>query len=368
MLIIGSRRATPAGLVTDFVLNPYIAASAHHRPVGTGAQFAAADHPETLSWMDWKDQRNSPGGPNLNIGFPFGRPYYPINNNSPRADILRVPKPPYDGEFIDIPAYNVPVPAGGIPHMKPGHAGDDSEMCLINEETGEVWEYRGADVQPGYPAPFHRWNAGSLQKHWVIPNGNPNVGRTSGLGHGLFGGDRVGPSASGVGSRFGVVMANEMNGLEPIRHVWQIAMPRKQFHGQPPNNERKQMLSRQRVLPATSIDGRLGDNDNVGHVVYGRVYALPLSVNINSFGFTAQERLIAQSWQEYGIVPVDGAGAVAFRADQYCTATHRDRIRRVWMEVADLMRPILNSAWDPNDRLKPTGGGDPIAPNSAYDA
>jgi hypothetical protein len=96
--------------------------------------------------------------------------------------------------------------------------------------------------------------------------------------------------------------------------------------------------------------------------------SLPHGFNINTFGFNAMQLKIAAAVRDYGLVMVDSAGGMPLRGDQGITTTQRDQIVNCLNQLKPHMRLILNSAWDPNDRRKPTGGGTPRAPNRAFDA
>ncbi len=56
-------RAESCAAPADWYLNPFTARSAHHRPIGTGARYAAAAHPATRDWLKARSFGISGGRP-----------------------------------------------------------------------------------------------------------------------------------------------------------------------------------------------------------------------------------------------------------------------------------------------------------------
>jgi hypothetical protein len=194
-------------------------------------------------------------------------------------------------------------------------------------------------------------------------NGNPTAGQyrtwdIKGLGHGTRMGGRLGTSASGVAALFGVLRSNEMNAPgRKIEHALQMALP-----AHPGCNV---MLSKDILLPAVSRDnGASNPANNLGHIPYGALLALPPSVNIDSLGLSEPGKRLAQAIRDYGIYVVDTGGCSngAIRADQY---VDKSKIKADITKIYPLIRRVLN-----NDVLGSpvAGGGDPLAPNCAFDA
>lgn len=355
MLLFGSNRATlvsePSG---DLFSNPFIADSAHHRPIGSDAVYAAETHPAVVDFRGAVEAYG--GGININAGCPYGRVVYKVTNTSPIRTINR--NPIHEDAYAGVPV-DVPYPASGVTVCTNADK-NDAVYVFVNNDTGELHEFREAG--PGGATNTMNMLAAQYKPHWAKQNGSADVGRTSGLGHGVRGGDRVGNSASGTSGLFGLMRIAELEGTGPILHVQQLSMPRTSGHAY-------QALSKNWVLPAVSVDGGAV---NTGNIDYGSVLAvLPQDrggPDLDAMGLTPLERRVAQQWRDFGLVPIDGSDAVALRSENGLTASQRSQIGRVFRLLKMHFRLITNCAWDPNNRRKPTGGGTPRAPNGAFDA
>ena len=128
------------------------------------------------------------------------------------------------------------------------------------------------------------------------------------------------------------------------------------------------MISTESVLPATGRDrsARNADN-NTGHIPYGGLLAIPPSVDLDSLGLSEPGRRLAEAIRDYGIYLGDGGGcnAGAIEADQEIAEKTRKQLREDTRKFYPFMRMVLN-----NDVLGSpvAGGGEPLAPNCAFDA
>jgi len=324
----------------DVFLNPFSAKSAHHRPIGTGAQYASDSHPATRDWL-------KAGSFGINVGGPWGVDAVTVSGNDP---VMRVAgKSP----SINLPA-TVRLPGNGH-KTKIGYnpMGTTDGVTVIhdrsNGQTHQLYQY---DWNNGKP------NA-SIYRAWNI----------KGLGHGTRSGQRLGTSASGVAGLFGLLRGHEVNqevnqSGRPIEHALQIALPRIHW----PNQTCSIMLSKEVQLPATTRDGSAGAaGNNTGNIPYGALLALPRDVNVNSLGLSEPGRRLAQAIQNYGIYVVDGGGckAGAIRADQDVSGSVLNQLSKDIPKIYRRIRMVLNN----NVMGSPVaGGGKPLAPNCAFDA
>lgn len=340
----------------DLFLNPFIGDSAHHRPIGSGAIFASGDHPSIANWA-------APSGFNVNTGSPYGRLAHKVDNTSQRVTIER--NPTHEDPYLDIPATNIAYPVTGVTFAGATN-NNDSVVVFINSDTGEHCEFRECGPGGTTRLPSNPMLAGSMHRSWVDYHGAMS-GKNSGLGHGTFLGDRVGHSAAGVAALFGLLRGADLTGDGPILHVLQMSIPGSTSQASDAGGPQK--ASKVIVLPATSRDGYASKAEHCnGEIPYGGIMSLPHGFDITTFGFNTLQLKVAAAIRDFGLMMVDTAGACTIRADQAVTAAQATQVRAVLNTLRLHMRLILNSAWDPNNRRKPTGGGTPRAPNGAYDA
>ena len=320
----------------DIFLNPFNKDSAHHRPIGSDAQYAADDHPATLDWL----QADSF---NINVGSPWG---VSVAEVSTSGAITMIEAKAVGADSVSGLPVTIPMPEKGF-ETKVGlnsTGNTDGVAVIYDRSTGRSHQLRQ-----------YNWN-----------NGRPSAGQyktwdIKGLGHGTRMGDRLGTSASGVAALFGILRGHEINTPgHKIQHALQMVLPRK--------GRCNIMLSRQIQLPAVSRDSSAGRaNENTGNIPYGALLALPPSVNIASLGLSEPGRRLAEAIQDYGIYAVDGGGCQngAIRTDQHVDPKTLATLKRDAPKIYRHIRMVLN-----NDVLgSPTaGGGAPRAPNCAFDA
>ena len=324
----------------DVFVNPFNKKSAHHRPIGSGAQFASSTHAATKSWL-----RASTFS--VNVGGPWG---VSVAEATAADPFKTVTGRAVGGERVKGLPVRIRVPKNGFQTRTGlGPSGStDGVAVIFDRVAGQPHQLRQ-----------YAWNGGSptagQYKSWDI----------KGLGHGTRMGERLGTSASGVAALFGVLRGHEINKAgHKIQHALQIALPGK--HN--PGAKCSIMLSRNIVLPAVSRDSSAGRADrNTGNIPYGALMALPPSVNVASLGLSEPGRRLAEAIQDYGIYVVDtgGCGSGAIRADQHVNSGTLAALKRDIPKIYRHVRMVLNN----NVLGSPTaGGGTPRAPNCAFDS
>ena len=339
MLVTPGSSAAQSSCVSpkDPFLNPFNRDSAHHRPIGTGARYADENHPASRSWL-----RADRLG--ISVGGPWGVDAVTVTGSDPTVRIAAT------GSGTGLPA-SIRLPRGGLQTNIGFNAfGTTDGVAIIHDRsdgrTHELFQYR--------------WNGGSpnasILRNWDI----------RGLGHGTAPGQRLGTSATGVAMLFGILRGYEINQAgRPIEHALQIVLPRKHL----PNQRCNIMISRDRILPATTRD-RTADQsgENTGEIPYGAVMAIPRYVDVSRLGLSDPGLRLARAIQNYGMYVVDGGGCAngAIRADQAVSDSVKSQIMRDMPKIYREVRMVLNSAWTPGQAA--VGGGQPIAPNCAFDA
>lgn len=323
---------------TDIFSNPFNRRSAHHRPVGAGADYAGATAPSTLSWLE-----NSSQSVNINIGAPWGVSVATTDASDP---VMTIGTVSLDCDRIVGLPTSIRLPKEGfITPIRMKRGCTDGVVVIYDGSEEVVHQIRQYNWNDGAPV-------GGQYKTWDI----------RGLGHGTRPGDRIGTSASGIAALFGVLRGDEVN--EPgrrIEHALQMALPRKP-------GDCAMMLSREVVLPAVSGDGSMNrPENNLGNIPYGALMALPPpskgGPDLDNLGLTERGKRLAEAVRDYGIYVVDGGACAALRADQY--VRQPAELKAALSAIYPYVRMILN-----NDVLgsETAGGGDARAPNCAFDA
>ncbi len=329
----------PNELHFDPYYNPFNKNSAHHRPIGTGAQYADTNHPSYKSWMTNKGR-----GFNVNVGAPWGVSLAAAGAGDGEKTIG--PGPKQCDNVVGLPK-RIRFPK--TPFITPVRANDNGcpdGVVVIYDKVAQVpHQIRQYDWNNGNPV-------GGQYKTWDI----------KGLGHGTRMGDRVGTSAAGVAAMFGILRGVEINDPgRKIQHALQMVLPRK-------SGDCGMILSRKVQLPAVSGDGSMNSgSNNTGNVPYGALLALPPESkggpDLDTLGLTPRGKILATAVREYGIYAVDGGACNALRADQY--VTNPAELRTALSKIYPHIRMVLN-----NDNVLTTataGGGAPLAPNCAFD-
>jgi hypothetical protein len=258
----------------DWFANPFSAASAAHRLIGPGAQYAGDDHPSTRSL------RSAPFG-NINSGNGWGFNVYRAST----GDTMRT----IDGASVRVP----PGAAGGRT--------SDSAVVIVDGTTAHE---------------FYSWDGSSyatIHRQYDIT--------------GPGSGGRLGVTASGLPGLFGLLRGAEMNAPGcRIEHALNFVLPRRPDHV-------ANMLSTQVVSPACCTDTGAGSGGtNQGAVPYGAHLALPPGTDLS--GLSEPGRRMADALQRYGGYVLDGSEIPTMRGDQYIDAGVKNQMisdmRKLW--------------------------------------
>ena len=332
-------KQAPAGtaecpLKNDLFLNPFNRDSAHHRPIGTGAVYSADDDPFTRIIQQFDKFGINLGSTSWGLYTalaPSDGPMILVDRLNDRAKSLPV---------------SVRMPPGGVTIEYP-EGESDGNVAIWDAAQNRINHFRR-----------YTWNDGA-PKAMQYRDYDPHA-----LGHGTYPGDRVGTSASGVAAPFGVLRGPEANTPgHPIQHALQMVVPRK-------NDGCPNVLAKSFILPAVDMDGsaRTNAEHNQGLLPYGSLLAIPPEdkggPNLDELKLSEAGRRLAQAVRDYGIYIVDGGGcSPAIRADQH---VEKKLFMKEIPKFYRYIRVVTNSEWAP-DRPT-TGGGDPLAPNCAFDA
>ena len=309
----------------DSFVNPFGKKSAHHRPIGTGAQYAGRTHPSTNSWL----KRN---GITINVGAPWGVSVTATDGSDPMRTVgpvsLRCDRAQGLPKTIRMPR------EGFITPVKLNSGGCTDGVVVLYDRVQRV----------PHQLRQYNWNGGKpvagQYKTWSI----------TGLGHGTKPGERLGTSASGVAALFGVLRGDEINNpAKKVEHALQMILPSTPSHC-------AMMMGRQVVLPATSGDSYMTKpGNNLGNIPYGALMALPPpgkgGPDINKLGLSARGKRLAEAVRDYGIYAVDTGACPALRADQHVHNT--GELKAALSKIYPHIRRVLNN----NVMGTPTAGG-----------
>lgn len=343
LALFASAHLAHAGMCTtpkNVYSNPFSKASAHHRPIGTNAIYAAATDPSTKSWL-----KNTSRNVNINVGAPWG---VSVAYTDSTDRIKTIGAGPKNCDAVKGLPVDIRFPRNGfITKVVYNSNGCTDGVAVIYDSVA------------GVPHQIRQYN-------WN--NGNPIGGQhvtwnIKGLGHGTKMGERLGTSASGVAALFGVLRGEEINDPDPdrkIEHAIQISLP-----GKPGSLN---MMGQNVVLPAVSRDKYCSTAGYcAGGIPYGALMALlPESKggpDLSKLGLTMRGKRLAEAIRNYGLYTVDTAGAVAIRADQY--VANVAELKADLAKIYPYIRRVMN-----NDVLNSStaGGGTALAPNCAFDS
>lgn len=324
-------------LKSDLYLNPFNKKSAHHRPIGSGAKYAATSHAATQDWLKAKTL-------GINVGAPWGVSMAQTVASDPLVTIAGYAP---CGKVSQLPV-TIRLPKAGFVTKVVLNAGGctDGVVVVYDQPSGKPHQIRQYNWNNGKPR-------GGQYRTWDI----------KGLGHGVKPGDRVGTSASGVAGIFGLLRGAEINPPgRPVQHALQMVLPRLN------PSTCKVMIGKTFKLPAVSMDGGWQAPDaNTGNIPYGALMALPPAVKINALGLSEPGKRLARALRDYGVYLVDGGGCSngAIRADQQIASATLKLLKQDIPKLYPLLRMVTN-----NDVLNDpvAGGGVPLAPNCAFDA
>ena len=358
--------------------NPFNKNSAHHRPIGTGAEYASDDDPLTRLWLSFFPSPNTRG--NINQATPFGAPFimedasYPLEavigrNCRDDSDQLLLNSQPFPVH------HRIPEDYESRYNYNPEYQCFDNLAIFFNPLTLLVHEYYyfNKDLSTG------QYRAGYRRPPY----------RLDGLGHGETLGQKVGAPAAGVSGVFGLLRKAELEAEgKPIRHALQVMLPGY------PTGPQPQLLGRKIQWPATSPDGFANRADFcTGLFGYGMLIALPPESkggpNLDDMNLSEPGRRLAEAIRNYGMYVIDQAGAVALRSDEPL-GDLLDPVQQDFRKILPYCRVVTNSvdgataeiavdgSWPgtgfigtptgSDGKPWPAGGGTPLAPNTAIDA
>ncbi len=352
----------------DWFYNPFNRDSAHHRPIGTGARYAADSHPATQDWL-MKGQFNiTPGSGPWGCGIWESAPEDPLFT-------VAYASPRNEGDPGEFPVA-CRLPLSMVKKTYAVAEQFDGVLVVYDRASETIHQFRQFNWNSPEATLESRPTASS-HKTWDL----------KGPGHGAKLGDRIGTSASGVAAMFGILRGWEVRKTgHPIGHALQMTLPRK-----PENN--CMMLGREVWWPAVSMDGgayKIASN-NTGHIPYGSLWALPPvekgGPDLAALGLSEKALRLAECIRDYRIYIVDGGGQPTLRADQDFDAELLRELRESSAKYYRYIRLVENSVPD-NGKVKykagdapaapsggehrqilpgefPAGGGTPLAPNTA---
>ncbi len=320
LLLTDPAAAGPCQSSTDPFANPFSAASALHRPIGSGAVYASDSHATTLNL-----KRATFNNINSNNG--WGVNVYKSTGADPSK---RVTGPTGKGLPVTL----------RVPNGAHNQSTSDATVVIHDSTTNithEFYQWRWNNGQP----------SASIHHQWSLRD----------AGHTGPGGKRVGSSASGVAGMFGLLRGHEVNSAgTKIEHAVQIALDARGKCGM--------MLKDQVVWPASSTDGFCGGSYCRGQIPYGALLAIPPSVNIASLGLSEPGRRLAQAMQNYGVYVVDNSQCPTLRGDQNIAGNVKQQLVNDMRKIYPRLRMVLNN----NPSQSVAGGGTPRAANCAINA
>jgi len=354
---------------SDWFYNPFNKNSAHHRSIGSGAEYAASDHPATLDFLQGKAL-------NINVGYkPWGCGIWESKPDDPLFEIT-YESPNHNGSTSEFPV-TCRLPLNMVMKQRlDGVRQFDGVLVVYDRTADKIHHLRQFNWHTDTPAPNSKPTASS-HKTWDI----------RGIGQGTRLGAGVGTSASGVAAMFGILRGWEVKATgHPIGHALQMVLPRHP-------GDFAMMLGREVWWPAVSMDGSAykAADHNTGHIPYGSLWAIP-PVNkggpdLTKLGLSEKGLRLAECIRDYGIYVVDGGASPSIRADQDFddelvkelktnTAIFYKYIRMVVNSVPETGKVIFkpgdsrfHPTGGPNKQIIPgqfpAGGGTPLAPNTA---
>lgn len=309
------------------LLNPFSKVSPSHRPIGTGAQYSAQNHAANV------DLRKA-AVLNLNVLNDFGHRWIDSYASDPLVTVRG-----YQNN-INLPVtLRIPVGFTGGSHLTTY----DKGVTIHDHTTGIVHQFFR----------FYR------QTNTTAVADGRYVVDIAGKGYGT---PRQSSSASSICQVGLLFRGSELNSNEasfpPIQHALHMAV------GARPSDDYMQ-ASKEIVWPAVTRDRYASTStNNLGHIPYGALFALPRSIDVDGLNLSARGKRFARCLQQYGIYMVDTGKNMTARGDQYMTTTATNDVIAATRVLIPLLRMILNN----EQNQTASGGGDPIAPNCAFDA
>ncbi len=309
----------------DIFLNPFNSRSAHHRPIGSGADYAGANDATTQSWL------RARGSWRVNSNNGWGRNVFQVTYTDPKTMVT------WNGDFS---GKGLPKELRVTPGASNGRVNDS--VIIVVQPSGVADE-------------FYRWwpnESGptvAIRRRWQANN----------LGHGSSAWDLVGVSAGGQAGLFGLLRGFEINTPgHRIEHVFAMAIP-------------PTLLSAAGEFqwPATGVDGCVQQRGcTSGTIPYGALFALPPvekgGPDPATLGLSEAGLRLAETLRDYGTYVQDKGSNLTLPADQDISPSLIPTLNRDLNIVQPYLRMVTNNTKDQDA----SGGGSPRAPNCAYDA
>jgi len=370
--------AEPPPIETDLFLNPFDRLSAHHRPIGAGAEAGVPGG--TLNPRDSDPSYDAPQGIDsrgrLAVVTLFrcgatkqGRKYiYRVSPSDPDRTI---------DDLADAPANNKLPVTLRMPSdvIYPSTDGDDVIV---------LWPRDGGATDIGDLFSNFEDATSEAKRRREYPFGGTDVA------DGSDSWDR-GNSASGLRFPGTVLRGFEINppNPEPIRHALDVTATRHSNAGAPPSAH---VLGKTHVWPAYYRDSSAGDpGNNTGDIPYGtRVFIRWQDRDLReTLGLSARGKVLFDTFLYYGFYVVDGqgqhangGGVLQLRIDHEVTAEVVADIDAQLQKMLPYLYPMRNPRRHATeteiytDGLPYAGGGGPLVPcqtaasscNTAYDA
>ncbi len=362
----------------DWYHNPFNKNSAHHRPIGTGAEYASDDDTLTKLWQSFFPSPNTRG--NINQAHPFGAPFVLEDESYPLETVI--------GRHCSDETDNL---LGGSQPFPLQRRVPENYVTKYNYDSSmQCWDNIAVFFDPTKLEihEFFYFNRNLTTGQYRAAYRRPPH-RIDGLGHGDVLGRKKGVPAAGMSAVFGLLRKADLEATgQPIGHALQVSIPGL------PHGPQPQLLGRRIQWPATTPDGFANRADRcTGLFAYGTLIALPPESkggpNLDDLNLSEPGRRLAECIRDYGMYVIDQAGAVALRSDEplgplmapltedfrkilpYCRvvtnsvtgATAEISVGGSWPGTGFIGTPTGSEG-----KTWPAGGGTPLAPNTAIDA
>jgi hypothetical protein len=240
--------------------------SVWNKPLATNAPLTS--NSSTLSGtLNWEQAYF---GPWINTTS-YSTPIYTVAGNQPTLHVTLDNNNPQLAADFD----QVPLPPDAHPA-----AGTDGHLVVWQPSTQKMWEFW--QLHKDYSGNWHATYGGKMTNVSSNPGYYPN---------------RYGATATSLPVGAGVItVQEEIDGV--INHALALAIPHPK--------------AGTFVFPAQRGDG---DSTAANAIPEGTRFRLPASLNIDALNLPRQTAMMAKAVQKYGMIVVDGSGAVAFRAE-----------------------------------------------------
>ena len=343
---------------------PLNASLAQNRPIGTGATYSGLQDTSSLAMAMQQNLASLQGSGNINDKWPNGN-WLTINNSGHTLRDVTY----YSASGTGTPNFfpvSIRVPPGPWDSL----IGSGDCGCLILDAAG---------ADPYRMIAIYRFNRNFF---WTGDSGRADDIRSAGHAPpGISVPARFGTTAGGPSYVFGTIRKAEVDARVPWRHALHMVLPRYPSH---PGGPR---LSRRIQWPCSADDWDANNPDNnTGAIPYGGLLAIPPvskgGPNLDTLGLTPLGRILYECMRDYGAYVNDGGANANIRCDSTLASGDWSDIRAALRNMWQYCRVVTNSVPDATAQriinggytgqigtpTYPAGGGDPIAPNMAFDA